>query len=440
MEENDLRATITEVAGPNIDRLRQYATGGIAFGAAMVGVGFAFGGLPTIFQSWLFAWMFWLGVTSGSMAFLMLHHAVGGGWGYVLRRFLEAATTPRVWLTVLAMGLVAFIPPLFLKMPVLYAAPGGWAHPDAASNLVIQAKEMWLNPVAFMVRLAIYFAVWTVWSTQLHTLGRVEDEREDAGVFKRLNYLGAGGIVMYVLTTTFAVVDFVMSLEPTWFSSIIGLLFVAAQALSTLALMLVLVWVLGENRPIFDPERMRHLKMPAYFRDLGNLMLATTMLWAYTSFSQYLITYSGNTLEEVGWYVHRNRGGWWILSSALVFLHFFFPFLVLLLGSKVKRTPSRLAQIAGFIIFMRFVDLLYWVVPTFRESITMLSPSDLGAPVLLGGIWLHQWVAGLSGKSLVPLHASRVVEHLAHEHERPDAPGHSHAPGTGHGSEAPANV
>jgi hypothetical protein len=144
-----------------------------------------------------------------------------------------------------------------------------------------------------------------------------------------------------------------------------------------------------------------------YFRDLGNLMLAATMLWGYTSFSQYLITYNGNTVEEIGWYVHRNIGGWQWVSRALLPFHFALPFLVLLIGSEVKRNPRRLAKVAGWIVFMRFVDLFWWVVPTFRDHFSV-TLSDIGAPLLLGGIWLYFWAGQMKGRDLFPAHDPRM--------------------------------
>ncbi|HTE20185.1 MAG TPA: hypothetical protein VK689_17615, partial [Armatimonadota bacterium] len=223
-------------------------------------------------------------------------------------------------------------------------------------------------------------------------------DREISG---RLNVTGAVGMLLFVIVATFMAVDWVMSLTPHWFSSIFGLLFVASQGLSTLALMLALLGFLAGDRGL-----VRGLP-DGYFRDLGNLMLAFVMLWAYMSFSQYLITYSGNTVEEVSWYVQRRQNGWGIISLALVPLHFALPFLVLLVGSKLKRSPTRLAGLALFIVLMRFVDLFWLVAPTFRPSLNVIF-TDFGTPLLIGGIWLWLWAAQLKDKPVVPLHDPRL--------------------------------
>jgi hypothetical protein len=402
MDLAELRESIPELVGPQLDRLQQRAVGigvvGLVLTAAGALLGRDNGGLPSIYHSWLYAYMFWLGVTTGSLGFLMLHHVTGGGWGYVIRRFLEAASR------LLPLMLVLFVP-VIIGMPVLYS----WMHPSTAGALV-QAKVGYLNAPGFIIRTLVYFAIWMVFAYLLNKWGATQDERADPVVATRLNYLGSVGIVVYVLTITFMSVDWIMSLTPDWYSSIFGFLVVATQGLSTLALLLVLFAGLVGDLPIAR-------EVPkGYFRDLGNLMLAFVMLWGYMSFSQYLITYSGNTTEEVSWYIQRRSGGWGIVSLALIPLHFVLPFMVLLTGSAIKRNPKWLARIAGFIILMRFIDLYWWVTPTFRSHLIpsdgpewMSILGDLGTPLLIGGIWLWSWAAQLKKvRTVVPLHDPRL--------------------------------
>src|SRR5262249_8001094 len=193
-----------------------------------------------------------------------------------------------------------------------------WAGPHASAE-ILHAKGAYLNVPFFIARTVIYFAIWMILAYLLNLWGATLDERPDLAVFNRLNLLGAAVIVLYVLTVTFAMVDWVMSLTPDWYSSIFGLLAVASQGLSALAVMLVLFAFLAGDLP-------EAREVPTgYFRDLGNLMLALVMLWGYMSFSQYLITYSGNTTEEVSWYVQRRMAGWGIVSVALIPLHFVLP-------------------------------------------------------------------------------------------------------------------
>jgi hypothetical protein len=385
----ELRQTTTELFGPQLDRLQPLAIGMAVLGLVLTMVGWSMDGAG-VFHSYLFGYLFWIGVTAGSLAFLMLHHVTGGGWGYVIRRFLEAATR------LLPVMLILFVPVL-IGLPSIYER---WAGPHASQE-ILHAKGAYLNAPFFIARTVIYFAIWMILAYFLNLWGAMLDERPDRAAFNRLNLLGAVGIVLYVLTVTFAMVDWVMSLTPDWYSSIFGLLAVASQGLSALAVMLVLFAFLAGDLPVAR-------EVPrGYFRDLGNLMLALVMLWAYMSFSQYLITYSGNTTEEVSWYVQRRMGGWGIVSVALIPLHFALPFMVLLVGSSIKRNPKWLARVAGFIILMRLVDLFWWVTPSFRPSLSV-SAADLGTPLLIGGIWLWIWAGQVRGKTVVPLHDPRL--------------------------------
>jgi len=369
-------------------------------------------------QAYLFSYMFWLGVTTGPLALLMLHHVVGGGWGFIIRRLLEAA------IRLLPLMFVLFIPIIInLLLPQLTGQESlyEWADPKHMDHdQILQAKKAYLNVPFFIVRYVIYFAVWITLAYFLNKGSEEQDRTGDPEITPRLSTLGAGGILLYVLTLTFAAVDWVLSLTPHWFSSIIGLLFVVGQGLSTLSLMHILVTYLGSGRAPLNQVPNK------YFRDLGNFTLAFTLLWAYMSFSQFLITYAGNTVEEAPWYARRIQPGWGIISLFLCVAHFALPFLTLL-SSSVKTKMENLARLAAFLIFMRFVDLWWWVAPTFRDHLE-ISPADLGAPLLLGGIWLWFWSHVMKrDRPLLPLHDPRFewppVDHH-HEHDLHAPAGH----------------
>jgi hypothetical protein len=281
-------------------------------------------------------------------------------------------------------------------------------YPAAPDNHIVEAKAEYLNVPFFLVRMGLYFLIWMGFAAYFNKWGRTLDERDDPEAFTRLNVVGARGLVVYVITITFMTVDWVMSLTPEWYSTIFGLLVVVTQALSTLSLMMVLLYYLLGDKPLLAEAP------SGYFRDLGNLMLAFTMLWGYMSFGQYLIQYSGNLAEEVPYYIDRRQGGWGFISMGLIPLHFFLPFLILLLGSKIKRQPARLAKVALFLIVMRFIDLWWWVQPTFRDHAVPM-PADIGAPLLIGGIWLWLWAGQVRDRYLVPLHDPRVEAGL-HTH------------------------
>jgi hypothetical protein len=400
MELTELQATTTELMGAKLDQLQQRSVIAAVIGlvlciiGAVLGIaGTGYNALGGFFQSYLYAYLFWFGVTSGSLGLLMVHHAVGGGWGFLIRRFLEAGTR-------------LFIPMLIMFIPVaiglLQFGLYEWARPGATADVALQQKSPYLNIPFFLARTVIYFIIYLVLARVLNRLGDTQDERNDVRIASRLNVISGGGLVLFVLMVTFVSVDWVMSLTPHWYSSIFGLLTVVSQGLATLALMTFLFGYLLRDRPILGD-------VPAiYFRDLGNLMLAFTMLWAYMSFSQYMITYSGNTTDEISWYVVRRSNGWGYVSLALIPLHFFLPFLVLVVGSRIKRYPQQLMWVGLLIVVMRFVDIFWWVTPTFRKEHVSVTLTDFGAPLLLGGIWLWLWAGQVRGRRMVPIHDPRV--------------------------------
>ena len=398
MDIRELQVTTTQLMGPKLEVLRQRALiAGIA-GLVLCGAGYAMGGAAGFYPGYLIGFLFWVGISGGSLALLMLHHVVGGGWGFLLRRFLEAGTK------VFPIVAVLFIPVVIgMFSGGLYA----WNTPAAASDVHIQAKAGYLNPVFWVVRSAIYLLAWIGMSSWLRKLGDTQNERSDAEISNRLNLGGGVGLILYAILVTFAAVDWLLSLTPKWVSSIVGLLGAVSQTLSALAVFLALVAFLAGSSAV-----LRNSVMSKYFRDLGNLMLAMVMLWAYMSFSQYLITYSGNTVEEAQWYVDRSHAGWHGTGVALIVFHFAVPFFVLLIGSTIKKDPLRLAKVAVAIIAMRWVDLFYWVRPTFSGQSFAFNLADLGGILLVGGVWLFFWAKALENQPVVPLHDPRFQTHL----------------------------
>lgn len=394
MERSLLKLETTELVGGQLNRLKGLATLLAIIGAVLAAIGFILSA-KQFFVSYLFTFLFWYGVTMGCIGFLMLHHTVGGGWGFVIRRFLETGASMwwlafLMWLPVV-LGLVGF---------ELYK----WNLPGAMSDPLLAKKELWLNAPRWIGCGVAYFLIWGLFAQRLLALGR-RLEQGDEKAFEQANRWGGAGIVVHALLTTLAVVDWLMTIEPAWMSSIIGLHQLASQGLSTLALLLVLLAYLSRGTRFIEEVPVR------YFRDLGNLTLATVMLWGYMSFSQYLITYSGNTAEEIIWYLDRQAGGWGIISLGLIVVHFALPFLVLVVAADRKDNPQWLGKMGLYLVAMRLLDLFWWVAPTYRESVLALNPADLGLPLLLGGIWLLVWTTQLSKRTLAPVGDPRLEEH-----------------------------
>lgn len=349
------------------------------------------------FRSYLLAYMFWLSIPLGCMAIVMLHHLTGGAWGFVIRRLLESGTR-----TLLAMA-VLFVPVLF-GLSRLYL----WAQPAAvAADPILQYKRPYLNPAFFTGRAIFYFAVWMGLAFLLNRWSFEQDRTGEPGLTKRLEALSGPGLMLYGLTVTFASVDWVMSLEPHWFSTIYGMLFMVVQGLAAMAFVIVVAQMLAGRPPLSE------IATPADFNDLGNLLLTFVMLWAYLAFSQFLIIWSGNLKDEIPWYTSRATGGWAWLAVFLIVFHFAVPFL-LLLSRNVKRRLRMLSVVAGALIFLGWVDMYWLMVPAFAPDRPRIHWMDLAAAIGIGGVWIAAFLSELKGRPLVPLHDPRLQEAAEH--------------------------
>ena len=347
----------------------------------------------TLFRSYLVGYLFCLGIALGSWAVLMLHNLTGGAWGVAIRRILEAAAGT---LPVVA---VLFVPFLFGLKEVYI-----WARPEAVSaDALLQTKSPYLNATAFMVRAAVYFGVWIGVSTLLNRWSAQAQPGNIGRSVRRQQLWSGPGLILYGLTITFASVDWAMSTDPHWYSSMYGVLFIAGQAVSTLAFATLILILLG-GEFVSRAERRQ---------DLGNLLLAFVMFWTYIAFMQFLIIWSGNLPEETPWYLHRSRGGWQYVAVALAGLHFLVPFF-LLLSPATKRSPWRLAGVALLLLVMRLVDLYWLIMPTFTDE-AALNWINVVAPLAVIGLWLAAFTWQLSRKLALPEYHLYVPESAHHE-------------------------
>jgi hypothetical protein len=394
---------IPELAG--LQR-RFLIAGGAGLALSLVG---AFLNLTQFLQSYLMAYMFCLGITLGCLALGMVHQLSGGAWGVVLRRPIGAATR------VLPMMTVLFLP-IALGMTRLYT----WTNPDiVAHDELLQHKHLYLNTPFFLVRAAIYFAVWNTVTYFLNAWSLEQDTNPDPRIARRMQQLSAAGLLLYGLTITFASFDWLMSLEPRWFSTIYGVLIMGGQGLSAMAFLIaVVVWL--SRRPPLD-----RIVATSHFHDLGNLTLAFVMLWAYFSFSQYLIIWAGNLPLEISWYERRLHTSWWLLGLALMAFHFAVPF-VLLLSRVVKRSGHLVVRVAIWILVMRVVDLWWLVSPELRPSGFSIHWLDVLLPSAMASLWLGCFVWQLRGRAILPLHDPQFEEAFGRILERgaPPRPAH----------------
>jgi hypothetical protein len=379
----------------SVSGLQRLGTMAAVAGLILAAVGFAMGGLERFYQAYLVAYTFWLGVALGSLALLMVQHLTGGAWGVVIRRPLEAAVST---LPVMALLFLPIVP----GMHDLYH----WTHPEALSDPVIAAKAAYLNTPFFLLRAAFYFAVWVGIGQLLLKWSREQDATGDPVFASKLTFLSAGGLLVYTLTITFAITDWLMSVNPHWFSTMWGPLFMVGQALGALALAINVLVLLSATAP------MNRVLNTSHFHDLGKFLFAFLMMWAYLSFSQFLIVYSANLQEEVPHYLSRWQGGYEYVTMALIVLHFVVPY-VILLSRDVKRDTTRLRVVAAWLIVMRFVDHYMQVAPEFHETLS-ISVIDLALPIALGGIFLTLYAMRLKTQPLLPLHDAGLEKALTH--------------------------
>jgi len=353
-----------------------------------------------LMRGYLIGYMLWLGLSLGCMALLMVQHLSGGLWGLSIRRILEAASR------VLPLTLVLWIP-LFLGRHYLYR----WMSGEGVNK----HNEWYLNMPFWWLRQAIYFAVWLGLMYVLNKRSALQDEPSVVRHQPRFQLLSGIGSLLYALTISFAAVDWIMSLDPHWGSTIYGMIFMAGEGLSALAFCIIMLTVLARYSP------MREIIKPTQFHDLGKLMLAFVMLFAYFSFSQWLIIWAGNLPEEISWFLNRIHGGWGMVALAIILFHFALPF-ALLLSRNLKRDGRRMIGLAFLLLFMRLVDIYWYVVPNFAHARGhfYFSLWYLVAPIALGGLWLGYFFFNLRQRPILPAYEPQMPS-LLHQ-----GSGHGH--------------
>lgn len=387
-------ANVTYAPPADVDARRSRALVAGAVGLLACAIGFVVD-RDHFFRSWLIAYLLFLGIALGSMALLMVQHLSGGAWG-VFRRVFEASSR-----TLPLMALLFL--PIVLGMTSLYP----WTHPDLVQqDEVLRHKAVYLNTGFFLLRALVYFAGWILIAWTMTRWSRRQDEG-DMSVNQRLQYLSGGGLVFYALAATFASIDWIMSINPHWYSTLFGFIFIGGQGLSALAFTIVVSTFLARRAP------MDTLLKPSHFHDLGKLSLAFVMLWAYFNFSQYMLVYAANLVEEIPYFIARISHGWQYLAVFLVLFHFVVPF-ALLLSRDLKRMPHRLIWVALALLVVRYIDLFMLVSPEFDvtgANLHLLAEEheagfyvhwlDLAAPLAIGGLWLWMFFTQLAQHPLL---------------------------------------
>ncbi|NBO64514.1 MAG: hypothetical protein EBU88_06680 [Acidobacteria bacterium] len=344
------------------------------------------------FHTYLVAYVFWIGIALGCLGWLMIQYLGGATWGLVIRRILESGAH-----TLFLMALL-FVP-ILIGLRDIYQ----WTNVDGIANEqlreLVAKKTAWLNPGFFTLRAVIYFVILLTLTYVLRRLSHRLDETGDPKNIQSAQNWSGPGFLIYGLVCTFAAIDWVMSLDPEWYSSLFGLLMIAGQGVASMALIISVSVVLAAREP------MNHVLKPKHFHDFGKLLMALVCVWAYFSFSQLLIIWSGNLPEEIPWYLERFKGPWRYIGLLLIGLHFMLPFF-LLLSRDLKKNSRRLVLVAWLIIIMRLVDLFWLIVPSIendhQQHVSPLSyPVYILAAIGLGGVWLGWFFWQLRQRDLI---------------------------------------
>jgi len=368
----------------------------VSSGLALIGIlGCVFGWLTAprdFFVAYLFGHFFFLGLSLGALGLLMIHHLTAGDWGYAVRRFLESAVGN---LPLLALLFV----PIFFGFANLYP----WQNPAVvAANETLQHTQIYLNPTGFIVRTAVVFAIWIIMGRKLLKWSAEQDATTSLEPTRKMRTLSGPGLVIYPVTMTFASVDWLMSMEANWYSTMFPVLICIGQILSALSLVILLLAWTSRSSPL------GLLANEETFHKLGNLLLAFTMMWAYLAFGQLLVIWSGNLPSEISWYLHRISDGWKWIAIFIALFHFFVPFFLLLIRAAKKRRTT-LARIAACVFAAHIIAIWWTIAPSVYTRYFHVGWIAPAAFLGIGGIYSFAFLRNLEKRCLIPLNDPRLT-------------------------------
>lgn len=375
---------MTDSLRANLNRIQlaSVVIGVLALGASAFG---AFTNPPQFFFSYLFAIMFWLGLSLGCFAVTMILYLTGGRWGYPTRRFLEAG------FMVMPLMLVLFIP-IYFGFHHLYP----WARPEEVSaSKALQERHVYENWWAYIARQIFFLLVWTWMAAQLRKWSLEQDRTNDAAPTRKARLLSGPGIVIYGLLVTFASVDWIVSLEKDWYTTMFGVIIFGGQVLVAFAFSVIMLTLFRKQPPFATTVEKVH------YHHLGNLLLTFVLFWTYVSFGQLLIIYSGDIPHEIKWYLHRIAGNWKAVVAAIAAFHFFFPFFLLLFRS-MKRHIAAITILAAILFLAHVVDTYWLVMPSLHQHGIEVNWQDFTAPIGVGGLWMACFFWWLKSAPLLP--------------------------------------
>ena len=345
------------------------------------------------FHSYLSSYIFWFAIVAGSLGILMLQYITTGEWGLMIRRPLGAAARTMIWMAI-------FFIPIVIGMKSIYP----WTKPHwAGEHPLIRAQLTYLSWPRFVIVAAFYFTCWILWAWRIRALSlKFYQDRSPYTNLARNRWAGAG-LPMIALTLTFASIDWIMSLDPQWHSTMYGITFIVGCGLSAMAFVTFFLSRLA------DTEAMRGILKPMHLRDLGNLLLTFVMFFAYVQFSEFLLIWYANLHSEIPYYLARITGVWGAIGICIIVFHFFLPFFMLLVR-RIKDNPQTIGLVTVIVLVMRYVAIYWLIEPSWSGAQFHYSIWSLTSLVGIGGVWLWAFINQLKGQTIIPIHETWVDE------------------------------
>jgi hypothetical protein len=345
------------------------------------------------FHAYLPSYIFWFSIVAGSLGILMLQYIVNGEWGLMIRRPLGAAARTMIWMVIFFLPIAAGLRSIYPWMD-----PNWLGHPP-----LVHGQLVYLSWPRYVIVAAVYFACWILWAWRIRILSlKFYQDRSPFTNLARNRWAGAG-LPMIVLTLTFASIDWMMSLEPRWHSTMYGITFIVGCGLSALAFVTFFLSRLA-NTPA-----MQGILKPSHLRDLGNLLLTFVMFYAYVAFSEFLLIWYANLHEEITYYVNRVTGVWGAIAICIIIFHFFLPFFLLLMR-PIKDRPQTIGAVTVVILVMRYVAIYWLITPAWYGEHFHYSIWSLTSLVGIGGVWIWAFIEQLKGQTIIPIHETWVEE------------------------------
>ncbi|UCG34417.1 MAG: hypothetical protein JSU68_07205 [Phycisphaerales bacterium] len=355
-------------------------------------------GMHRFYHAYLVNLCYFLSLSLGALFFVMLQHLTRAGWSVVIRRFAEGLTAPLPMLAVLCI-------PILVGRHELYS----WTRSGlVAEDHLLQLKQPYLNTTFFIIRLAACFAIWMLLARFFFANSVRQDMTGDVNLTLRMQAISGPGMVLFAITLTVAAVDLLMSLDPHWYSTIFGVYYYAGGVVGFFALLALVVFLAQSS------GRLPRVITIEHYHDMGKLIFAFVVFWAYIAFSQYLLIWYANIPEETVWFLHRQDGDWGVMSLVLLFGHFVVPFLALI-SRRAKRRKASVAVTAVWVLSMHWLDIYWLVMPGVSEGHLGLSLMDLTCFIGIGGLFVATAVLALREHSLIPARDPRLIESLTFE-------------------------